>query len=67
MKIKFSRYAKRRGKLYKISEETVKDVLKKKTLLQGNHELTENVDDCTYPPLQHNQAAVHQIHPQILS
>ncbi len=49
MKIKFSRHAKRRGKLYKISEETVKDVLKEKTLLQGSYEFIKNVEGFNYP------------------
>jgi len=43
MKIKFSRHAKRRGKLYKISEEVVKDILEGKDLSKGNHEIIEHV------------------------
>ena len=49
MKIKFSRHAKRRGKLYKISEEVVKDILKGKDLSIGNHEIIEHVKNFKYP------------------
>jgi len=49
MKIKFSRHAKRRGKLYKIPEETVKNILEGKNLSQGNHEIIENVEGFKYP------------------
>jgi len=49
MKIKFSRHAKRRGKLYKISEETVKNILEGKNLSQGNHEIIEDIEDFKYP------------------
>ncbi len=44
MKIKFSRHAKRRGKLYNIPEETVKKILEKRELFQGYQEILENVD-----------------------
>ena len=49
MKIKFSRYAKRRGKLYKIPEETVRRILKGKELIQGNQEIIEDVQGFKYP------------------
>lgn len=49
MEIKFSRHAKRRGKLYKITEETVRRILAGKELIQGNQEIIENVEDFKYP------------------
>ena len=49
MKIKFSRHAKRRAKLYKISEETIKRILERKKLLQGNQEIIEDVECFNYP------------------
>ena len=49
MKIKFSRHAKRRGKLYKISEKTIKEILEKKKLVQGNQEIVECVQGFKYP------------------
>jgi len=49
MKIKFSSHAKRRGKLYKIPEETVEKILEKKELTQGNQEIVEDVQGFKYP------------------
>ena len=49
MKIKFSRHAKRRGKLYNISEETVEKILEEKELIQGNQEIIEDVQGLKYP------------------
>ena len=49
MKIKFSRHAKRRAKLYKISEETIKGILERKELIQGNQEIIEDVEGFKYP------------------
>ena len=49
MKIKFSRHAKRRGKLYNISEETVEKILEEKELIQGNQEIIEDVQRFKYP------------------
>jgi len=49
MKIKFSRHARRRAKLYKISEEMVKNILEGKNLSQGNQEIIENVEGFKYP------------------
>ena len=49
MEIKFSRHAKRRGKLYKIPEETVRKILEEKELVQGNQEIIENVEGFKYP------------------
>ena len=44
MEIKFSRHAKRRAKLYGISESKVKGILTKMNLHQGDHEIIKNVD-----------------------
>ncbi len=41
MDIYFSRHAKRRGRLYGISEDTVRSIFKNKELIQGNQELIE--------------------------
>jgi len=49
VEIKFSRHAKRRGKLYKISEETVRKILEGKEWIQGNQEIIENVEGFKYP------------------
>jgi len=47
--IKFSRHAKRRGKLYKISESVVKQILASSKLSDGKHEIIENVSGHKYP------------------
>lgn len=45
MKIKFSRHAKRRGKLYNIPETTILKILEGKTLSkQGIGEIVENAE-----------------------
>ena len=49
MKIKFSRHAKRRAKLYKISEETIKIILERTKLRQGYQEIIEDVEFLDYP------------------
>lgn len=49
MKIKFSRHAKRRARLYKISESTILKILLEKGLPPGIHEIIENVEGFKYP------------------
>jgi hypothetical protein len=49
VEIKFSRHAIRRGKLYKIPEETVRKILAGKELIQGNQEIIENIEGLKYP------------------
>lgn len=49
MEIKFSRHAKRRGKLYKIPEGTVRRILEGKELIQDNQEIIEDVEGFKYP------------------
>lgn len=49
MEIKFSRHAKRRAKLYGISESTVIDILKSINLHQGEHEIIKDVPEFKYP------------------
>jgi hypothetical protein len=49
MEIKFSRHAKRRAKLYNISEEIIRGILEKKELLEGNQEIIEHVECFKYP------------------
>ncbi|MDP3030063.1 MAG: DUF4258 domain-containing protein [Deltaproteobacteria bacterium] len=49
MKIKFSRHAKRRAKLYEISETTIKDILTNMNLHQGEHEIIKDVPGFKYP------------------
>ncbi len=49
MKIKFSRHAKRRAKLYKISLSTIENILKKKNLSIGKHEIVEEVKGQKFP------------------
>ena len=49
MEIKFSRHAKRRAKLYGISETTIKDILTKMSLKRGEHEIIKDVSGFKYP------------------
>ena len=49
MEIKFSRHAKRRAKLYNISEEIIRGILEKKELLEGNQEIIKDVEYFKYP------------------
>lgn len=49
MKIKFSRHAKRRARLYKISESTILKILLEKGLPPGIHKIIENVEGFKYP------------------
>ena len=49
MQIKFSRHAKRRAKLYKISESTILDLLTSIKLHKGEHEILRNIAGFKYP------------------
>jgi len=49
MEIKFSRHAKRRAKLYGISESTVIDILRNMNLHQGEHEIIKPISGFKYP------------------
>lgn len=49
MEIKFSRHAKRRVKLYGISESIVIDILRDMNLHQGEHEIIKDVSGFKYP------------------
>ena len=49
MKIKISRHAKRRAKLYSIPESVIIEILKGKELSQGVHEIIETVEGFKYP------------------
>ena len=49
MEIKFSRHAKRRAKLYEISEKTITDILANMNLHQGEHEIIKEVLGFKYP------------------
>ena len=49
MEIKFSRHAKRRAKLYRISEPTIVDILRGANLQQGKNEIIKNVVGFKYP------------------
>ncbi len=49
MEIKFSRHAKRRAKLYGISETIITDILMKMNLHQGGHTIIEQVSEFNYP------------------
>ena len=44
LEIKFSRHAKRRAKLYKIPEPTIKKILKSLKLAQGKHEIIKKIE-----------------------
>ena len=49
MKIKFSRHAKRRARLYGISETTISNIIASMDLIQGEHEIIKNVIGFKYP------------------
>lgn len=51
VEIIFSRHARarRRGKLYRITSETVRKILKGKKLIQGKQEFIENIPGLQYP------------------
>ena len=49
MKIKFSRHAKRRAKLYNLSLSTIDNILKKEELHPGKHEIIQEVPGYKYP------------------
>lgn len=49
MEIKFSRHAKRRAKLYGISETTITNILTNLRLHQGGHEIIRDVAGLKYP------------------
>jgi hypothetical protein len=49
VKIKFSRHAKRRAKLYGISESMVVDILRNMNLHQGEHEIIKDIHGFKYP------------------
>ncbi len=49
MIIKFSRHARRRAKLYKISESSVEKIIKDLDLNEGEHEVIKNVSGFRYP------------------
>jgi len=49
MKIKFSRHARRRARLYRIPLSLIEDILKKKDLTPGKHEIIETVSGCRFP------------------
>ena len=49
MIIKFSRHAKRRANLYKISEDVIRDILNDFSLTDGEHQLLQTVAGFKYP------------------
>lgn len=49
MKVKFSRHAKRRAKLYEISESIIERVLAESELKEGKHELIKEFNGFKYP------------------
>lgn len=49
MEIRFSRHAKRRAKLYKISETTITGILRHLNLRQGEHEIIKEIRGFKYP------------------
>ena len=49
MEVKFSRHAKRRAKLYGISETIITDILKTINLHHGEHEIIKDVPGFKYP------------------
>ena len=49
MKIRLSRHAKRRAKLYKIPESTIEKILADVDLNDGEHEVIKSVSGFRYP------------------
>ena len=49
MKIKFSRHAKRRAKLYKISEDLIKGIIENSTFHDGIQEIIKDVQGIAFP------------------
>jgi len=49
VKIKFSRHAKRRARLYKIPESVVEEILKDSDLDDGEHQIIRDVIGFKYP------------------
>lgn len=49
MEIKFSRHAKRRARLYRISESAIMELLKGKELTLGINEIIENIEGFKHP------------------
>ena len=49
VKVKFSRHAKRRAKLYEIPESTIKKILADSKLNDGEHELIRDITGFKYP------------------
>ena len=49
MVIKFSRHAKRRAKLYNISEDIIISVIEDQKLSEGEHEIIRDVEGFKYP------------------
>jgi len=47
--VKFSRHAKRRAKLYKIPEATVKRIVETSNLNEGENELIEDISGFKFP------------------
>jgi ABC-type enterochelin transport system ATPase subunit len=47
--IKFSRHAKRRGKLYQIPEITIAQILQALSLEDGEHEIIQNISGFKFP------------------
>ncbi len=49
MKVKFSRHARRRAKLYKIPNSVLENILKNLNLENGHHEIIKEVSGFKYP------------------
>ncbi len=49
VKIKFSRHAKRRAKLYKLAETTLQEIVQQAQLEDGQQEIIRHVPGLTYP------------------
>jgi hypothetical protein len=49
VKVKFTRHAKRRTKLYQISEDNITKILLEKDFLPGQHEIVRKTDFHPYP------------------
>ncbi|MEA3446192.1 MAG: hypothetical protein U9R19_15845 [Bacteroidota bacterium] len=49
MKVKFSRHAKRRARLYEILESTIEKILADSELNDGEHELIRDIAGFKYP------------------
>jgi hypothetical protein len=68
VKVRFSRHARRRAKLYKIPISMIVDILKNMELSQGEFEIIKDVEEFKYPlkivvAIEDDRATVVTVYP----